>query len=171
MVYQSAALDATFSALADPTRREILARLGRGDRTISELASRFDISLPAVSKHVRVLERAGLARIEREGRARVARITPGPMKGALAWIARYRRIWESELDQLARYLEETDPSTGTETHTPTPDVPWPQEPEPKRRSPRSRSAASSRRRGSASTPRGRRPKTGREGAQGERHLP
>ena len=105
MVYHSAALDATFSALSDPTRREILARLSAGERTISELADRFEMSLPAVSKHVYVLQRAGLAAVERHGRVRRARLTPDPMRFALAWIVRYRKFWESELDLLARYLE------------------------------------------------------------------
>src|SRR5882672_354577 len=98
MVYSP--LDTTFAALSDPTRREILSRLTTGDLTISELAGRFDMSLPAVSKHIRVLQRAGLASVERQGRVRRARLTPDPMRGALDWIARYRQFWESELDQL-----------------------------------------------------------------------
>src|ERR1019366_2471252 len=110
MVYRSGALDSTFFALADPTRRNIRARLARGDRTISELASRFDMSLPAVSKHVHVLQRAGLATIEREGRVRRASLSVAPMRAALGWIERYRRFWEGELDLLARYLESPTPS-------------------------------------------------------------
>jgi len=105
MVYSH--LDATFAALSDPTRREILARLATGDRTISELAGRFDMSLPAVSKHVRVLQRAGLASVARHGRVRRATLTADPMRGALDWIATYRQFWESELEQLAAYLENT----------------------------------------------------------------
>jgi DNA-binding transcriptional ArsR family regulator len=140
MVYRSATLDATFAALSDPTRREILAQLAVGERSISELAARFDMSLPAVSKHVRVLQRAGLATVERHGRVRRATITPAPMRGALEWIERYRRFWQSELDQLATYLE-TPEST-----CPTPSS---------RRTPSSKSAASSARRGNASSTRGR----------------
>src|SRR3954464_13221891 len=86
-------LDSTFAALADPTRRDILARLATGDRTIKELASRFDMSLPAVSKHIYVLERAGLARITRDGRARRASLNTAPMRAAQQWIARYQRFW------------------------------------------------------------------------------
>jgi DNA-binding transcriptional ArsR family regulator len=120
MVYHSAVLDATFAALADPTRREILARLAGGERTISELASRFDMSLPAVSKHVRVLERAGLAIVKRHGRVRRASITPAPMRGALEWIEFYRRFWESELDLLATYLESQELACPTPPHQPEP---------------------------------------------------
>src|ERR1043165_6133451 len=103
-------LDATFGALSDPTRREILARLASGDRTISELAGKFDMTLPAVSKHIRVLQAAGLAAVERDGRVRRARLTPAPMRSALDWIERYRQFWESELDRLAAYLEATPTS-------------------------------------------------------------
>ena len=92
MVYHSQTLDSTFFALADPTRRAILTRLAAGDRTISELASRFDMSLPAVSKHVRMLRRAGLATVEREGRARRAGLNAAPMRSALTWIERYRQF-------------------------------------------------------------------------------
>jgi DNA-binding transcriptional ArsR family regulator len=105
MVYHHAQLDATFFALADPTRREILARLATGERTISELAARFDMTLPGVSKHIRVLESAGLATIERHGRVRRARLNPEPMRTAAEWIDHYRRFWESELELLALYLE------------------------------------------------------------------
>ncbi|MCC6773517.1 MAG: winged helix-turn-helix transcriptional regulator [Gemmatimonadaceae bacterium] len=158
MVYSAQSLDATFSALADPTRREILTRLGRGERTIGELASRFDMSLPAVSKHVRVLQRAGLATVERQGRVRRARITPEPMRSALEWIALYRHFWESELEQLARYLEDASHPDGTSP--PTPEAPWPRTADPKSKtSRRSRSAAPSAHGSSASSTRGRRPKS------------
>jgi uncharacterized protein YndB with AHSA1/START domain len=100
-------LDATFRALADPTRRAILERLAGGDRTISELAARFDMTLPAVSKHVRVLERAGLAVIRREGRARRCTLVASPMREAALWIAQYRAYWDERLDRLASYLEDT----------------------------------------------------------------
>ncbi|HEY5063135.1 MAG TPA: metalloregulator ArsR/SmtB family transcription factor [Gemmatimonadaceae bacterium] len=145
MVYDSQHLDATFSALGDPTRREILNRLAGGDRSISELAARFDMSLPAVSKHVRVLQTAGLATIERDGRVRRARLNPTPMRRALEWIERYRRFWESELEQLAVYLE------GPSSQEPA----WPAEPREATRSRPSKSAVPSRRRSSASSTRGR----------------
>jgi DNA-binding transcriptional ArsR family regulator len=146
MVYQSTALDNTFSALADPTRRAILSRLASGERTIGELASRFTMSLPAVSKHVRVLQRAGLAKVEKQGRVRRATLNAVPMRSALDWIAHYRKFWETELDLLAAYLENTSPD----------DEPWPTKPQ--RRRP-SKSAVPSARRGSASTTRGRKRKS------------
>jgi len=145
MVYQSNTLDATFAALADPTRRDILARLAAGDRTIGELASRFTMSLPAVSKHVRVLQRAGLAKVEKEGRVRRATLHAMPMRDALAWIAHYRKFWETELDLLAAYLENPSPA----------DPSCPTKPQPPRPS---KSAARSARRGSASSTRGRKRK-------------
>ena len=148
MVYHSQtradALDATFFALADPTRRDILGRLAAGDRTISELASRFEMTLPAVSKHVRVLARAGLARVERHGRVRRATLDAAPMREALEWIARYRKFWESELDLLAAYLEDPSPSAS--------ETSWPERPQPSRPS---KSAARSAHRSSASSTRGR----------------
>ena len=106
MVYQRRSrLDRVFAGLADPTRRAILTRLASGDKTISELAARFDMSLPAVSKHVRVLERAGLARVHRDGRSRRTVLVAAPLREARNWIERYRRFWESQFDQLAAYLE------------------------------------------------------------------
>ncbi|HVT37450.1 MAG TPA: metalloregulator ArsR/SmtB family transcription factor, partial [Gemmatimonadaceae bacterium] len=89
MVYHSLNLDATFFALSNPTRREILSRLTTGERSISELAARFDMSLPAVSKHVRVLQSAELAQVTRHGRVRRARLNPAPMRGAHEWIEHY----------------------------------------------------------------------------------
>ena len=147
MVYHHANLDTTFFALADPTRRAILTRLAGGERTISELASRFDMSLPAVSKHVRVLQRAGLARVERDGRVRRATLNAAPMRQALAWIERYRRFWESELALVAAYLEEPSASPSSPSETT-----WPEKPQPPRHS---KSAERSARRGSASSTRGR----------------
>jgi DNA-binding transcriptional ArsR family regulator len=108
MVYRQERLDATFSALSDPTRRAILGMLMRGERTIGQLASRFEMSLPAVSKHVRVLERAGLTRVRREGRVRRCTLQPTPMREAADWIARYERYWEAGLDRLEAYLEEQE---------------------------------------------------------------
>jgi len=106
MVYQERRLNATFAALADPTRRTILSLLAERERTISDLAGRFSMSLPAVSKHVRVLERAGLARVRRDGRVRRCALRPGPMREASSWIERYRRYWEASFDRLAEYLDE-----------------------------------------------------------------
>jgi DNA-binding transcriptional ArsR family regulator len=103
-------LDATFGALADPTRRAILARLARGGATVTELAAPFDVSLPAVSKHLRVLESAGLLHREIDGRIHRCRLAPRPMKDAAAWIETYRVFWEGQLDALANYLESTGAS-------------------------------------------------------------
>jgi DNA-binding transcriptional ArsR family regulator len=97
-------LDETFAALADPTRREILVALADGDRSVSELAEPFDISLPGISKHLTVLERAGLIRRWREGRVRRCRLEREPLGDALQWIAAYGRFWEESLDSLERLL-------------------------------------------------------------------
>ncbi|MCB1233659.1 MAG: winged helix-turn-helix transcriptional regulator [Verrucomicrobiae bacterium] len=101
----SAALSATFAALADPTRRGILERLSTGEATVTELAAPLSMSLPAVSKHLRVLESAGLLDRRRDGRTHHLRLNPAPMRAAREWIDFYRRFWESSLDQLADYLE------------------------------------------------------------------
>ena len=106
--YHPAALDATFSALSDPTRRAILARLARGDVNVTELAEPFDVSLPAVTKHLNVLERAGLLVREKEGRVRRCQLVASPLRQAAEWLERYRKFWEGQLDSLARYLEETE---------------------------------------------------------------
>jgi DNA-binding transcriptional ArsR family regulator len=100
-------LDATFGALADPTRRAILARLTLGEATVTELAAPFDVSLPAVSKHLRVLESAGLLQREIDGRIHRCRLAAQPMKDAAAWIETYRTFWEAQRDALAHYLEST----------------------------------------------------------------
>jgi len=107
--YQSDPLSEVFSALADPTRRAILARLAEGESTVGELAEPFEMSLPAVSKHLGVLAGAGLIERERDGRLRRCQLNAAPMKDALDWIARYRAFWESRFDSLARYLEQTAP--------------------------------------------------------------
>jgi len=99
-------LSTTFAALADPTRRAILARLASGQRSVSELAEPFDMSLPAVSKHLRVLERAGLIARGREAQWRPCRIEAGPLKEVADWTERYRHIWEARLDRLDSYLKE-----------------------------------------------------------------
>jgi DNA-binding transcriptional ArsR family regulator len=104
MVKRDQGLDETFAALADPTRREILMTLGEGDRTVSELAEPFDVSLPAISKHLSVLERAGLITREREGRVRRCHLEREPLSSALEWIAEYGRFWEQSFDSLERLL-------------------------------------------------------------------
>jgi DNA-binding transcriptional ArsR family regulator len=98
-------LSTTFAALADPTRRAILARLASGERSVTELARPFAMSLPAVSKHLRVLERAGLIARGREAQWRPCRIAAGPLKDVAAWAERYRHIWEARLDRLDDYLQ------------------------------------------------------------------
>lgn len=99
-------LSATFAALADPTRRAILARLATGACPVTELAEPFDMSLPAVSKHLRVLERAGLITRGRDAQRRPCRIDAAPLKDVADWAGRYRAIWEARLDRLDDYLQE-----------------------------------------------------------------
>jgi DNA-binding transcriptional ArsR family regulator len=103
--YSSNALNRTFAALADPTRRRILADLAQGGRCVTHLAKPYAMSLPAVSKHLRVLERAGLLRRRRSGRTHRLSLEAAPMRQAAQWIEHYRRFWESALDALADYLE------------------------------------------------------------------
>ena len=98
-------LSTTLSALADPTRRAILARLASGERSVSELAEPFEMSLPAVSKHLKVLERAGLIARGREAQWRPCRLEAGPLKEVSDWVDRYRRHWEASLDRLDDYLK------------------------------------------------------------------
>ncbi|MBX9463302.1 MAG: metalloregulator ArsR/SmtB family transcription factor [Aquamicrobium sp.] len=99
-------LSLTLSALADPTRRAILARLSRGEATVSQLAEPFQMSMPAVSKHLRVLERAGLIEQGREAQFRPRRLRPDPLRDLAGWLEDYRRYWEENLDQLDDYLKE-----------------------------------------------------------------
>src|SRR5438309_10426667 len=99
-------LDTTFAARADPTRRAILARLAGGMASVKELAEPFDMSLPAVSKHLKVLERAGLIARGRERQWRPARLQAGPLKEVAEWTATYRRFWEESYDRLDEYLDE-----------------------------------------------------------------
>src|SRR4051812_35496338 len=108
MVQQTAAdaLTATFAALADPTRRAILARLREGEASVQELAQPFDMSLPAVSKHLRVLERAGLIARSRDAQRRPCRIAASPLKDAAEWMEGYRQFWEESFDRLDEYLHE-----------------------------------------------------------------
>jgi DNA-binding transcriptional ArsR family regulator len=99
------ALSMTFAALADPTRREILARLARGQATVGDLAQPFDISLPAVSRHLKVLEGAGLIERQVDAQWRICRLKGRPLREAHGWLERYRAYWEESLDRLAEYLE------------------------------------------------------------------
>jgi DNA-binding transcriptional ArsR family regulator len=118
---QSSTLDATFAALADPTRRAIVARLAQGEATVLELAEPFRISLPAISKHLKVLERAGLIARGRDAQKRPCRLRVAPLHEVSAWTEHTRRAWESRFDQLDEYLRELQ---ARERHE-----------EPKRRSP------------------------------------
>jgi DNA-binding transcriptional ArsR family regulator len=99
-------LSATFSALADPTRRAILARLSLGEASVSELAAPFDMSLPGISKHLKVLERAGLIARGREAQWRPCRLEAGPLKDVAQWVEHYRRFWKESFDRLDEYLRE-----------------------------------------------------------------
>jgi DNA-binding transcriptional ArsR family regulator len=106
--YKTQILDKTFAALADPTRRAILARLAQGDASVSELAAPFAMSLPAISKHLRVLEQAGLVQRAKDGRVHRLRLVAQPLNEAAAWIARYRQFWERQLAALADYLQDVE---------------------------------------------------------------
>ena len=99
-------LDRTFAALSDPTRRRILEHLAAGDRCVTDLAKPYRMSLPAVSKHLRVLEKAGLIRRHRQGRVHRLKLEAKPMKDAQEWIEAYRRFWEESFDRLDAYLKE-----------------------------------------------------------------
>jgi DNA-binding transcriptional ArsR family regulator len=99
-------LTATFAALADPTRRAILARLAQGEASVTALAEPFAISMPAISKHLKVLERAGLIGRGREAQWRPCRLDSAPLKDAAQWLEQYRRFWEESFDRLADYLGE-----------------------------------------------------------------
>jgi DNA-binding transcriptional ArsR family regulator len=105
MVNYPRALDSTFAALSDATRRGILARLASGEASVTALAAPYEMSLPAVSKHLRVLESAGLVSRRKDGRVQRCRLVAEPLQGAADWIEHYRRFWEAQFDSLARYLE------------------------------------------------------------------
>ncbi len=111
-------LSATFAALADPTRRAILARLASGERSVTELAEPFDMSLPAISKHLRVLERAGLISRRREAQSRPCRLEPRPLKEIIDWAEHYRSLWEGRLDRLDTYLQELTAKEKTHARKP-----------------------------------------------------
>ncbi|MCA8912695.1 MAG: winged helix-turn-helix transcriptional regulator [Planctomycetes bacterium] len=99
-------LDSVFAALADPTRRAILSRLAKGERSVTELAEPFDMSMPAVSKHLKVLERAGLIERGREAQYRPCKLNAEPLKEVASWVERYRKHWEESFDRLDDYLKE-----------------------------------------------------------------
>ena len=103
---ESDALSTTFAALADPTRRAILARLARGEATVTELAAPFDMSLPGISKHLKVLQRAGLIEQGRQAQWRPCRLAPEPLREVATWVEQYRRHWEESFDRLSDYLRE-----------------------------------------------------------------
>ena len=124
MVNNQQALDSTFAALSDATRRGILARLATGEASVTELAQPYDMSLPAVSKHLRVLESAGLVARSKNGRVHRCRLEAAPMKSAAAWIEYYRQFWETQLDSLQRYLENSSKKENQ---------PWPKHKKSRRR--------------------------------------
>lgn len=114
------ALSLTLSALADPTRRAILVRLREGRATVGQLAEPFDLSLPAVSKHLKVLERAGLIERSREAQTRPCTLRPEPLREAADWINCYRNLWEGRLDRLDDYLQDIQRASSEESTDPTP---------------------------------------------------
>jgi DNA-binding transcriptional ArsR family regulator len=110
-------LSTTFAALADPTRRAILARLASGEATVTELAEPFAMTLPAVSKHLKVLERAGLIERGRHAQWRPCRLDAGPLKEVAVWVATYRQFWEESFERLDEYLREVQESEHQERET------------------------------------------------------
>lgn len=113
--YADPELDLIFGALADPARRELLNELTFGERSVSELAEPFCMSLPAVMKHLSVLQRAGLIAQRKEGRSRLCTLRPEPLQVADSWLSRYETFWNSALESLGRYLNEREPSTNNDT--------------------------------------------------------
>lgn len=112
-------LSATFAAIADPTRRAILTRLSKGEAAVNELALPFDMTLPAISRHLKVLEKAGLIERSRDGQSRPCKLRVQPLKQAASWIDRYRAFWEESLDRLEDYLKEVQSEPEVQP-TPTP---------------------------------------------------
>src|SRR5687768_14373435 len=102
------ALSVTFAALADPTRRAILARLALGEATVTELAAPFDMSLPGISKHLKVLQRAGLIEQGRQAQWRPCRLQPAPLRDIADWVGQYKRHWEQSFERLEAYLRELE---------------------------------------------------------------
>ena len=121
-------LSITFQALADPTRRAILARLASGEATVNELAQPFDISLPAVSRHLKVLEGAGLISRSREAQARPCKLEPEALQRAYSWIDHYRRFWDASFDRMADYLAELQAKTAKPQISTPPPISTPKEP-------------------------------------------
>jgi DNA-binding transcriptional ArsR family regulator len=146
--YPEPCLDATFAALSDATRRGILGRLAQGEASVSDLAEPYNMSLPGVTKHLRVLERAKLIARWKEGRINRCRLVAEPMKNAAEWIEHYRQFWEQQFDALARFLDESPRNE---------EKPWP----PHNRAPRleSKSGGYSRRRARKSSKPGQNPKS------------
>src|SRR5689334_7827700 len=116
MVMKQRSLDATFAALADPTRRAILTRLASGEASVAELARPFAMSQPAISKHLKVLERAGLVRRGRDAQRRPRRLEPKPLAHATRWLERYRRLWEGNYRRLDALLAELQPQKNRGAH-------------------------------------------------------
>ncbi len=114
---QTDQLSSTFAALADPTRRAILARLAAGEASVTELAKPFNMSMPAVSKHLKVLERAGLVAHVREAQWRPRRLEPNALKEVADWVEHYRQFWEQRLDRLDDYLRELQKEKGSKKPT------------------------------------------------------
>ena len=110
-------LSTTLSALADPTRRDILSRLAEGEATVNEIAAPYDISLPAVSKHLKVLERAGLIERTRDAQRRPCKLRAQPLREASKWIGMYQAHWEDRFDRLETYLDELQRPESDETHS------------------------------------------------------
>ena len=106
--YSAPVLDRTFAALSDPTRRAILNRLARGESSVTELAAPFNVSLPAISRHIRVLEQAGLLARRKQGRIHFCTLVAAPLHDATEWLTGYQRFWETRLDSLASYLDEEE---------------------------------------------------------------
>jgi DNA-binding transcriptional ArsR family regulator len=113
-------LDATFAALADPTRRKILTRLAKGDATVNELAEPFDLTLQAVSKHIKVLEKSGLISRGRHAQFRPCRLEPQALDASVDWIERNRRIWTERFEQLGKHLQEIQRAKPAKTDKPEP---------------------------------------------------
>ncbi|WP_167380562.1 ArsR/SmtB family transcription factor [Bradyrhizobium arachidis] len=151
--YQDDALDRTFAALSDPTRRALLARLGEQDGlSVSELAAPFPVSLPAIMKHLDVLTDAGLIVREKTGRTVSCRLTAQPMEQAMNWLNRYAQFWSEKFDRLAAFVEE-------DTWPMQPSTPIPAQPLPQPNVQASRSRAGSARGRKKSTPPGRKPRS------------
>jgi DNA-binding transcriptional ArsR family regulator len=138
--HQSGALDAVFAALSDPIRRSILERLAEGEASVGDLAAPFQVTAPAISRHLRVLERAGLLDRRKKGRVHRCRLRPRPMTEAVEWIEQCRKYWEQQFNALERYLAETTPKENDS---------WPHPASAPRR--RSNSSAPSKRRAKGSS--------------------